>query len=378
MSDKVHFITYATSRLGPYEKISGKLAVKWCQWTSQALVFAVSDTKLCALNLHLQFQDTFIRQLREELRVNGDVRESRSSFETFENGKLVSNFEDKIRDKEIELGRFQEELDDSRRSMDVMRRQYAEMKESADTKDSLVRQLRRDNDNMAERLDEAYKEKASAFERLGLVQSDLSSMSVEKDWLKSQLSLAERSLNEVGKDSGGTRKSALKKSSSSRNENLQELLQLTSEYESLLKSSEFETQAPGPVVENADLRNGNPRDGKFIRDMHKRMDNIEKRVKETVITERYQINTEKEYLIQEFQNLQKTLAQHQRMHDSYAKDVEAKDNLIKRLKSIKESLESEVDALRQELLKVKEECDGHVKEKHVDNMKFIAAKSKVS
>ena len=72
------------------------------------------------------------------------------------------------------------------------------------------------------------------------------------------------------------------------------------------------------------------------------------------------------------------MAQHQRMHDSYAKDVEAKDNLIKRLKSIKESLESEVDGLRQELLKVKELGDHHVKEKHVDNMKMIAAKSKVS
>ena len=66
------------------------------------------------------------------------------------------------------------------------------------------------------------------------------------------------------------------------------------------------------------------------------------------------------------------------MHDSYAKDVEAKDNLIIRLKSIKESLEIEVDGLRQELLKVKESGDRHVKEKHVDNMKLISTKSKVS
>ena len=92
---------------------------------------------------------------------------------------------------------------------------------------------------------------------------------------------------------------------------------------------------------------------------------------------RYQINAEKENLIQEFKNLHTTLAQHQRMHDSYAKDVEAKDNLIKRLKSIKESLESEVDGLRQELLKVKEGVDRHVKEKHVENIKLISAKSKV-
>ena len=66
------------------------------------------------------------------------------------------------------------------------------------------------------------------------------------------------------------------------------------------------------------------------------------------------------------------------MHDSYAKDVEAKDNLIKRLKSIKESLESEVDGLRQEMLKVKETSDRYVKEKHADNMKLITAKSAVS
>ena len=65
------------------------------------------------------------------------------------------------------------------------------------------------------------------------------------------------------------------------------------------------------------------------------------------------------------------------MHDSYAKDVEAKDNLIKRLKSIKESLENEVDGLRQELLKVKEESDRYAKEKHIDNMKLISSKSKV-
>ena len=72
-------------------------------------------------------------------------------------------------------------------------------------------------------------------------------------------------------------------------------------------------------------------------------------------------------MIQEFKNLHTTLAQHQRMHDSYAKDVEAKDNLIKRLKSIKESLENEVDGLRQELLKVKEESDRYAKERHIDN-----------
>ena len=65
------------------------------------------------------------------------------------------------------------------------------------------------------------------------------------------------------------------------------------------------------------------------------------------------------------------------MHDSYAKDVEAKDNLIKRLKSIKESLENEIDGLRQELLKVKEESDRYAKEKHIDNMKLISSKSKV-
>ncbi len=113
---------------------------------------------------------------------------------------------------------------------------------------------------------------------------------VLQDWLKSQLSLAERSLKEVGKDSSGTRKSALKKTSSGRNENFQELLQLTSEYESLLKSTELEHQAGSggfsATAENGDLRNVNPKDDKFIRDMHKRMDNIEKRVKETVITER--------------------------------------------------------------------------------------------
>jgi hypothetical protein len=108
--------------------------------------------------------------------------------------------------------------------------------------------------------------------------------------LKSQLNLAERSLKEVGKDASGSRKSALKKTSSSRNENLQELVQLTSEYESLLKATELEHQAASGgysgAIDNGDLRNVNPKDDKFIRDMHKRMDTIERRVKEAVITER--------------------------------------------------------------------------------------------
>lgn len=212
---------------------------------------------------------------------------------------MVSEFEDKLRDKDIELGRFQEELDASRRSMELMERQYSEMKETAHTKDSMVWQLRRENDKMAEKLDQAFKEKATAVEKVNLLQSDMSSLSVEKDWLKSQLNLAERSLKEVGKDSGGNRRSALKKNPSSRNENLQELLQLTSEYESLLKSTENQTPgAYNSTAENGDVRNGHPRDDKFIRDMHKRMDIIEKRVKEAVIVERYQINAEKEHLIQ--------------------------------------------------------------------------------
>ena len=97
-------------------------------------------------------------------------------------------------------------------------------------------------------------------------------------------------MKEVGKDTSGTRKSALKKTSTSRNESLQELVQLTSEYESLLKSTEMEHQAMSGglagTIDNGDLRNVNAKDDKFIRDMHKRMDTIEKRVKEAVITER--------------------------------------------------------------------------------------------
>ena len=126
------------------------------------------------------FQDTFIRQLREELRVNGDVRESRSSMERFENGKTFSDFDSKLRDKDIELGHFQEELDTSRRSMELMERQYSEMKETAENKDGLVRRLRQENDSMAEKLDLAYREKTSAVQKLNLVQSDMSSLSVEK------------------------------------------------------------------------------------------------------------------------------------------------------------------------------------------------------
>ena len=114
------------------------------------------------------------------MRVNGDVRQSSSSFERFENGRLTSDFEGKLHDKDIELGRFQEELDASRRSMDLMQRQYNEMKETAESKDGLVRKLRRENDDMAEKLDQAHREKTSAVERLNLVQSDMSSLTVEK------------------------------------------------------------------------------------------------------------------------------------------------------------------------------------------------------
>lgn len=112
--------------------------------------------------------------------MNGDVRESRSTFERFENDKLVSEFAGKLQDKEIELGQFQEELDASRRSMELLHRQYADMKETADSKDGLVRQLRSENDKMTERLDLAYREKASVVQKLNMVQSDLSCLSVEK------------------------------------------------------------------------------------------------------------------------------------------------------------------------------------------------------
>ena len=112
--------------------------------------------------------------------MNGDVRESTSSFERFENGKLLTDFEGKIREKDIELGRFQEELDVSRKSMELMQRQCAETKETADQKDGLVRQLRREVDSMAEKLDQSQREKALAVDKLNAVQSDMSSLSVEK------------------------------------------------------------------------------------------------------------------------------------------------------------------------------------------------------
>ena len=101
-------------------------------------------------------------------------------MERFENGKMFSDFDSKLRDKDIELGHFQEELDTSRRSMELMERQYSEMKETAENKDSLVRRLRQENDSMAERLDLAHREKASAVQKLNLVQSDMSGLSVEK------------------------------------------------------------------------------------------------------------------------------------------------------------------------------------------------------
>lgn len=114
------------------------------------------------------------------MRVNGDVRESTSSFERYENGKLLTDFEGKLREKDIELGRFQEELDASRKSMEMMQRQYAETKETADQKDSLVWKLRREVDNMTEKLDQSQREKAFAVEKLNSVQSDMSSLAVEK------------------------------------------------------------------------------------------------------------------------------------------------------------------------------------------------------
>lgn len=350
---------------------------------SKGMSSVFSDLENLELKATVEGQETFIRQLREELRSNGEVREVTSTVERFESGRKTFAFEDKLRDKDMELSRFQEELDASRQSMDSVQRQYAEVKESAKTKDTVVRKLRDEIDGMSERLDEARKEKAVAVEKVNEVQSDLSSLGIENDWLKSQLKLAEKSLKDVGKDSGGAGRRATQKTGSahSRKESLQELMQLTSEYESLLKSTEPE-DTPKAFSGSGDLpdsRSGNqPTDDKFMRDMNKRMQSIEKRVKEAVNTEKYQINAEKEYLIQEFRNLQKTLSQHQRMQQSYAKDVEAKDSLIKRLKSIKASLESEVDELRQELLKVKEQCDRQVKEKHVDNMKLISTKSKVS
>jgi Skp family chaperone for outer membrane proteins len=93
---------------------------------------------------------------------------------------MLTDVEGKLRDKDIELGRFQEELDSSRRSMELMERQYSEMKDTAGMKDSLVTRLRQENDSMAEKLDQAYREKTSAVQKLNLVQSDMSSLSVEK------------------------------------------------------------------------------------------------------------------------------------------------------------------------------------------------------
>jgi uncharacterized protein (DUF3084 family) len=93
---------------------------------------------------------------------------------------MLTDVDGKLRDKDIELGRFQEELDSSRRSMELMERQYSEMKDTAGMKDSLVTRLRQENDSMAEKLDQAYREKTSAVQKLNLVQSDMSSLSVEK------------------------------------------------------------------------------------------------------------------------------------------------------------------------------------------------------
>lgn len=360
----------------------------------------VNNLRLEVENLELKAavegKDKIIQLLREEIKTIRESKESRhASTERFYRQHEVKELHSALLSKEIAVKQLKEELTNAYQNTEQVHQQYACARGSIEAKDATISRLHKENDRLQEVLEIAQNDRLQTLDKLSAVQAELSAVRVDKSWLESQLKLLQESfvITRTISDSretveGGHGIVFTMESVAKDKQTLQELINTASHYEEIIRSLEsgkrsdvLSTQESYRFASVSSPRQGesSPRvDENYVIELGNKMTEVEERLKKAVVSQKYQLQTEREQLIQEFRNMQMQLLQHQRHHEVQKNEMSSKETLIERLKATKAILKTEVETLKSDLAASRAESDKYLKEQRKFQHELISSKGKIS
>ena len=343
----------------------------------------VNNLRLEIENLELkaavESKQNLIQLLREEVKTVRESKETRLvKTERVYRENEVQELHSAVQNKDIAVKQLKEELTSAHQNTEQVHQQYARARGELEAKDATISRLHQENDRLQETLEATQNERLQTLDKLSGVQAELSVLRVDKNWLESQFKLqqetysTERSVSERTETVKGREGLVFTMESVAKDkQTLQELINTASHYEEIIRSLEGEKRSDGlSVRESHRFASGtSPRHGEmsnidenYVIELGNKMSEVEERLKKAVVSQKYQLQAEREQLIQEFKNMQTQLLQHQRHHEMQKNEITSKETLIQRLKATKATLETEVETLKSDLAASRAESDKYLQE----------------
>ena len=348
------------------------------------------------LKAEVKGKDNIIQLLREEVKEFRETRQTTPiSKEPAFRDNEIQELSSALISKEIAVKQLSEDLTHAHQNIEQVHQQYAGARGTLEAKDATISRLRNENDKLQEILETTQNNRLQALDKLSTVQAELSAVSVDKNWLESQLkiqqqasrsALTESDIRETEQGRDGllsTMESVAKDK-----QTLQELINTASHYEEIIHTLEsgqrgdaITTQESNRFASASSARHGgsSPRaDENYVIELGNKMSEVEERLKKAVVSQRYQLQAEREQLIQEFKNMQTQLLQHQKHHELQKNEISSKETLIQRLKAAKKMLETELDTLRNDLATSRAQNEKYTQEIRKFQHELTSCRSKVS
>lgn len=347
------------------------------------------------LKAAVEGKENLIRVLREEVKTVRESKDTRAvSTELTCHKNEVQELHSTVQSKEIAVKQLREELTNAYQNTEQVYQQYACARGALEAKDATISRLHKENDRLQEVLETTQNERLQTLDKLSALQAELSAVRVDKNWLESQLKLQQQSHSSVrtGSETRETEQGRhglvfTMESVSKDRQTLQELINTASHYEEIIRNLEsgkrsdvVSTRESYRFSSTSGPRHGesSPRvDENYVIELGNKMSEVEERLKKAVVSQKYQLQTEREQLIQEFKNMQTQLLQHQRHHEVQKNEISSKETLIQRLKVAKATLETEVESLKSELTTSRAESDRYLQEQRKLQHELASCRSKV-
>ncbi|KAJ7361820.1 hypothetical protein OS493_014461 [Desmophyllum pertusum] len=361
----------------------------------------VSNLRLEIENLELKAsaegRENIITLLREEVKTIRQSKETRSvTTERVYREHEVQELHCAVQGKEIAVKQLREELTNAHQNIEQVHQQYACARGELEAKDATISRLHHENDRLQETLETTQNERLQTLGKLSGVQAELSVTRVDKNWLESQFQIQQetysstRTVSERTETVTGREGLVFTMESVAKDkQTLQELINTASHYEEIIRSLEGGKPSDGGLSTRESYRfasTSSPRHGEmsanidenYVIELGHKMSEVEERLKKAVVSQKYQLQAEREQLIQEFKNMQTQLLQHQRHHDIQKNEISSKETLIQRLKAAKATLETEVETLKSDLAASRAENDKYLQDQRKFQHDLTSSRSKIS
>ena len=361
----------------------------------------VNNVRLEIENLELKAavegKENIIQLLREEVKMVRESKETKVvSTERVYRENEVQELRGAVQSKEIAVKQLREQLTNAHQNIQQVHQQYARARGTLEAKDATISRLHKENDRLQEILETTQNDRLQTLDKLSAVHAELSAVRVDKNWVENQLKLQQEShfsAHTSGETRAETEQSGqglvfTMESVAKDKQTLQELINTASHYEEIIRSLEsgkrsdvLSTRESYRFAPTSSPRHGEsaPRvDENYVIELGNKMSEVEERLKKAVVSQKYQLQAEREQLIQEFKNMQTQLLQHQRHHEVQKNEISSKETLIQRLKAAKATLETEVETLRSDLAASRAEGDKYLQEQRKFQHELTSFRSKVS